>query len=170
MDENEFYQTAQFFSNEVDKMNNLWSQDEQWERQYGLAQENNQWARDTQTQLANLQAHNEYDLWLKQLNYNSYKTKMEQLRQAGINPYVAAGKVANVQDAGIHAQSAPSVHPTALPYQPYYMPVDTVSGLASAYQALSQSDLNKQQAKRIGDLLAGEVEGQTLDNAAKVWP
>lgn len=163
----DFYRDVQNLENGVNMLNNSINAWKTNETNQKIAEQSNEWAYRTAMELADKQAENEYLLWSRQLNTNAYDVKLKQLQQAGINPFVAAGKVANVQSESLHA-AAPSVpHSTAFPYQPYMLPVDSVSGLAAAYQALAQGKKSEKETERIGDLLAGEVEGQFWDNAVK---
>lgn len=163
----DFYQSAQLLQNGLNAWSNMESQYKANKTNKEISEMSNEWAYKTALDMADVQANNEYNLWLRQLLTNQYTPKMEQLRTAGINPFVAAGKVANVQSESLHAASPSVPHPTSFPYQPYLMPTDSVSSLLQGISALSQSRKADEETDRLKRLAIGEIEGQFWDNKRK---
>lgn len=167
-DQNDFYQAQANAQNGIATLGNSINAWKTNKTNKEIARETNQYGRETSLLLAEYQANLEQAMWEKQLYTNVYATKMEQLKRAGINPFVAAGKVANVENVGSMKAANPSSPPThAGFYQPYMLPTDSAAGLLNGLAALSQSKKTDEETARLKRLAAGEVEGQYLDNKQK---
>ena len=167
-DQSDFYQAQANAQNGIATLGNSINAWKTNKTNKEIARETNQYGRETSLLLAEYQANLEQAMWEKQLYTNVYATKMEQLKRAGINPFVAAGKVANVENVGSMKAANPSSPPThAGFYQPYMLPTDSAAGLLNGLAALSQSKKTDEETARLKRLAAGEVEGQYLDNKQK---
>ena len=119
------------------------------EYNYQIAKENREYQYETNV-----------EFWNMQNEYNNPKQAMQRLVDAGINPYVAASKVANVnQAAELHSPTAEI--PPAIP--PVYSSM-VFSQMAQAMASLADARHQDAQTKETIDLLGGKIKQLNVQN------
>ena len=119
------------------------------EYNYQIAKENREYQYETSV-----------EFWNMQNEYNNPKQAMQRLVDAGINPYVAASKVANVNQAA-ELRSPTAEIPPAIP--PVYSSM-VFSQMAQAMASLADARHQDAQTKETIDLLGGKIRQLDVQN------
>lgn len=143
-----FYAAAAAASADVSNTLNVWNTNLSNER---IARENREY-----------QYNSAVNMWNMQNEYNSPKEAMQRLSDAGINPFVAAAQVANVNHAG-------ELHPPTqqgIPAQPFMPAASGFSQMAAALAQLADASNKSKQTELLERTISSKVR-QELNIAEK---
>lgn len=143
-----FYAAAAAASADVSNTLNVWNTNLSNER---IARENREY-----------QYNAAVNMWNMQNEYNSPKEAMQRLTDAGINPFVAAAQVANVNHAG-------ELHPPTqqgIPAQPFLPAASGFSQMASALAQLADAKNKSRETELLEKTMSYKVR-QDLNLAEK---